>query len=105
MKKVNDDNFAKEVLESGTTVLVKFSADWCQPCKAITPLIEELEKAHAENLTVVTVDIDECPGLVSEYKIRSVPSLLVVSQGEVVGQLLGGVRNKEHLVEFVEKHL
>ncbi len=88
---VNDMNFDTEVLESGVPVLVDFSATWCQPCRAIAPLVDQLAGEYEGRVKVTTVDIDESPGTAQKYRIRGVPTLLMIKDGKVVGQQVGAV--------------
>lgn len=86
---VTDDNFASEVLESDTPVLVDFWATWCMPCKAIAPLLEELADEHAGSLTVAKMDIQQHMKTSMQFGITSIPTLLVFKGGELVGRQTG----------------
>jgi thioredoxin 1 len=88
---VNDLNFDTEVLESGVPVLVDFSATWCQPCRAIAPLVNQLAGEYEGRVKVTTVDIDESPATALKFSIRGVPTLLMIKGGKVVGQQVGAV--------------
>ena len=88
---VNDLNFESEVLEAKVPVLIDFSATWCQPCRAIAPLVNELAGEFEGKVKVTTVDIDESPSTAEKYGIRGVPTLIMVKSGEVVGQQVGAV--------------
>jgi thioredoxin 1 len=88
---VNDLNFDSEVLESGIPVLVDFSATWCQPCRAIAPLVNQLAGEYEGRVKVTTVDIDESPATAQKFQIRGVPTLLLIKAGKVVGQQVGAV--------------
>ena len=86
---VNDLNFDKEVLQSGSPVLVDFSATWCGPCKQIAPFVDELADEYAGRVKVAKLDIDESPGTASKFGIRGVPTLMVFDGGESVAQHVG----------------
>lgn len=88
---VNDLNFDTEVLKSELPVLVDFSATWCQPCRAIAPLVDQLAGEYEGKVKVTAVDIDESPGTAEKFGIRGVPTLVMVKGGEVVGQQVGAV--------------
>jgi thioredoxin 1 len=86
---VNDINFDAEVLKSEIPVLVDFSATWCQPCRAIAPLVNQLAGEYEGRVKVTAVDIDESPATAQKFQIRGVPTLLVIKEGKVVGQQVG----------------
>lgn len=92
------ENFEKEVLQSDKPVLVDFFATWCGPCKAMHPVLEELDLE--EDFKVGQVDIDEYPELVSKYRIMSVPFFIVFKNGEVGGKTIG-VQSKEELLALI----
>ena len=93
-----EDNFEREVLKSGEPVLVDFMADWCPPCRAIAPVVEELAADFDGVVKVGKVNIDENESLTAEYSVASIPTLLVFKDGEVVDQVTGVVP-KEQLEE------
>ncbi|HET8934120.1 MAG TPA: thioredoxin [Polyangiales bacterium] len=86
---VNDVNFDSEVLKSSIPVLVDFSATWCQPCRAIAPLVGQLAGEFEGRVKVTAVDIDESPATAQKFQIRGVPTLLMIKDGKVVGQQVG----------------
>jgi thioredoxin 1 len=86
---VNDVNFDSEVLKSSIPVLVDFSATWCQPCRAIAPLVNQLAGEFEGRVKVTAVDIDESPATAQKFQIRGVPTLLVIKDGKVIGQQVG----------------
>jgi thioredoxin 1 len=88
---VNDQSFDGEVLASGVPVLVDFSATWCQPCRAIAPFVNQLAGEYEGRIKVTTVDIDESPATAQKFRIRGVPTLLMIKDGKVVGQQVGAV--------------
>jgi thioredoxin 1 len=88
---INDLNFEEEVMQSDVPVLIDFSATWCQPCRAIAPLVDQLATEYDGRVKVGTIDIDESPGVAQKYSIRGVPTLIVVKGGEVVAQQVGAI--------------
>ena len=83
-KKIGTDDFDREVLKSDTPVLVDFYADWCGPCRAMAPAVDALAEKAAGRYKVVKVDVDPNPDLAVRFEIRSIPSLLIFRDGEVV---------------------
>jgi thioredoxin 1 len=88
---VTDQNFEGEVLKSSQPVLIDFWATWCGPCRAISPIVEQLAKEYAGKLKVGKVNIDEHPKTPTNYDVRSIPTLLLFKDGKVVGQIVGAV--------------
>ena len=101
---INKDNFSSEVLENDKLVLVDFWAEWCGPCKQISPRLEELANKYSENLTVCKVNVDENRELAIEYNIRSIPPLIIFKGGEMVDSLIGAV-SLEELEDLVTRNL
>ena len=101
---INKDNFSSEVLENDKLVLVDFWAEWCGPCKQISPRLEELANKYSENLTVCKVNVDENRELAIEYNKRSIPALIIFKSGEMVDSLIGAV-SLEELEDLVTRNL
>lgn len=93
---LTQENFASEVLQSATPVLVDFWAEWCGPCKAIAPILEELADEYEGRVKIGKVNIDEQQGLAAEYGIRAIPTLLLFDKGQVADQIVG-LRSKRDL--------
>ena len=98
---VTDETFENEVLKSTTPVLVDFWAEWCGPCKAIAPIVKEIADDNGDKLKVVKINIDESPQTPGTYGIRSIPTILMFKDGQVVSQLTGA-RPKGDFEELVE---
>ena len=96
--------FQAEVLEAETPVLVDFWAEWCQPCKMIAPHLEKLANDQEGKLKVAKVNVDENPGMMSEFKIRGIPTLILFKGGQPVETLVGFMPEKQILAK-VEKHI
>lgn len=89
------EQFTSEVLKADKPVLIDFYAEWCGPCKAMAPLIEELDDPD-KPYYVGKVNIDEMPGLAQQYRVSSVPTILVFKKGECVNRSVG-LQNREEL--------
>ena len=90
-KKVTDQNFNEEVIESSKPVLVDFWAEWCGPCKMIAPSLEELADDYKDSIDVAKLNVDENPSIASDFSIRSIPTLLIFKDGSPVSQIVGAV--------------
>lgn len=104
IKELTDANFDTEVLKSDVPTLVDFWAIWCQPCKAIAPMVDAVADEYAGKLKVGKVDVDRNQIVAQQYSIRSIPTLLVFKGGKVVGQLVGAVARTK-LEGEIKKHL
>jgi len=101
---VTDTNFETEVIKSSLPTLVDFWAVWCAPCRAIAPHVEALADSYAGKLRVGKCDIDANPEIPSKFEVRSIPTLLLFKDGQVVGQLVGAVPRAK-LEDMVKKVL
>lgn len=88
MKNVTTDSFDADVLQNDKPVLVDFWAAWCGPCRAIAPILEEID-GEQEKLDIVKVNVDEHPELAQRYQITSIPNMKVFQGGEVVKDIVG----------------
>jgi thioredoxin 1 len=98
----NDQNFDSDVLKAGMPVLVDFWAVWCGPCKAIAPIVEEVANEFSGKVRVGKMDVDSNNQVAMRYGIRSIPTLLLFSGGEVVDQVIGNV-GKESIESMLSK--
>ena len=103
-KEFTDDNFETEVIQSTKPVLVDFWAEWCGPCRQIAPTVDEVAVEYEGRAVVGKVNIDHHPEIASEYGIRSIPNLLIFSDGKVQQQIVGAV-GKGELSEAINKLL
>ena len=89
--KTNDQNFKTDVLDAKQPVLVDFWAEWCGPCKAIAPSLEELSEEMARKLKIVKINVDENPSISQTYSIRSIPALMIFKDGEKISEKMGAL--------------
>jgi thioredoxin 1 len=102
--KITDGNFEAEVMKSPHPVLLDFSAAWCGPCKYLAPLVEEVAGEYAGRLKVGAVDIEESPGTAVRFGIMSVPTLVLIKNGQVGGQVTGAMP-KAKLTDWLARSL
>jgi thioredoxin 1 len=100
---VTDANFKTEVLGSSTPVLVDFWAEWCGPCRALAPKLEEIAGELAGKVKVVKLNVDEKPQTPGQYGIRGIPAMLLFKGGQQVGELVGN-HPKDSITEFLKTH-
>ena len=89
--KTNDQNFKTDVLDAKQPVLVDLWAEWCGPCKAIAPSLEELSEEMASKLKIVKINVDENPSISQTYSIRSIPALMIFKDGEKISEKMGAL--------------
>ena len=101
---VNDKNFTAEVLQSDIPVLVDFWATWCGPCRAISPIVEDLAKEFSGRIKITKLNVDENPSTPSQYGVRGIPALILFKEGKVLDQIVGSVP-KARLKALIETAL
>ncbi len=100
---LTDSNFDSLVAKSSTPVLVDFWAEWCGPCRRLTPTVEALAKELSGKVTIVKMNVDDNPVIPSKFSIRGIPTLLLFKGGRVVESVVGLV-GKEDLKKLIERH-
>ena len=101
---VTDADFATEVLASDKLVLVDFWAEWCGPCRAIAPVLDELSTELAGKVKIVKLNVDDNPGTASKYGVRSIPTMILFKGGEAADMKIGAGTPKAGLTKWLESH-
>jgi thioredoxin 1 len=86
---VTDATFADEVLNSEDTIMVDFWAEWCGPCRAVSPILDQIATEHADKIKIVKLNVDDNPQIAMKYQITSIPAMKVFRGGEVVKTIIG----------------
>lgn len=98
---VSDSTFEQEVLKSSEPVLVDFFAEWCGPCKAMAPALEQIAAEMKGKVKVVKVDVDQNPNITGKYGIRAMPTLMLFKGGQVAAQHVGALVQKKRLEDWI----
>lgn len=101
---ISDDSFEQEVLQAGLPVLVDYWADWCGPCKMISPILDEVAREYAGKLKVCKLNIDENQATPPKFGIRGIPTLMIFKNGNVEATKVGAL-SKSQLTAFVDSNI
>ncbi|MBN1480358.1 thioredoxin [candidate division KSB1 bacterium] len=101
---ITDDNFEQHVIKSDLPVLIDFWAVWCAPCKMVAPIIEGIANDYAGKIKVGQCDVDKSRQVAMQYGIRSIPTILLFKNGDVVESIVGAAP-KAHIVGKISKHI
>jgi len=101
--KVSDANFEAEVLKSAEPVVVDFFAEWCGPCKAMAPALEEVAKELEGKVKVAKIDVDENPEITTRYQIQAMPTLIMFKDGEIAARHTGALVQKTKLQAWIDE--
>ncbi len=101
VKTLSEENFSQEVLNNSKTVLVDFWAEWCGPCKMMSPIVDEIAEEN-EEFTVGKVNVDECPNLAAHYRISAIPTIIVFKNGFPAATVVG-FRPKDELLKIAKE--
>jgi len=100
---VNDQNFEEQVLQADRPVLVDYWAEWCGPCKAIAPILEEIADEYGDRIRIAKVNIDENPDVPARFGIRGIPTLMLFKNGHVEATKVGAL-SKSQLTAFLDSN-
>ena len=101
---VTDSSFDADVLKASQPVLVDFWAEWCGPCRALAPKLEEISKELDGKIKIVKINIDDNPEAPSKYGVRGIPTLIIFKEGEQVDQIVGN-HPKDSILETIKKYI
>jgi thioredoxin 1 len=102
---VSDKDFATEVLKSSEPVVVDFFAEWCGPCKAMAPALDQIAQEMKGKVKVVKLDVDQNPQITQEYRIQAMPTLMVFKDGKIASQHVGALVQKKRLEDWIQQSI
>lgn len=100
---ITDQSFEKDVLQSSVPVLVDFWAEWCGPCKALGPKLEEIATQLGGKVKIAKLNVDENPGMPAKYGVRGIPTMILFKDGKEIDQIVGN-HPKENILALLQKH-
>jgi thioredoxin 1 len=103
-KAVSESTFGQEVLSSSEPVLVDFWAEWCGPCRAIAPVLDELSTELEGKVKIVKLNVDENPSIAAQYGVRSIPTMILFKGGQAADMKIGAGTPKAGLTKWLEGH-
>ena len=104
IKHITDAGFESDVLQPGSAVLVDYWAEWCGPCKAIAPILDEVAKSYEGKVQIAKMNVDENRDIPAKFGIRGIPTLMLFKDGQLAATKVGAL-NKSQLSAFLDEHL
>lgn len=104
IKNITDSSFEEEVIKSEKTILIDFWAEWCGPCKVISPILDEIAQNYSGKLQIFKMNVDENQDVPLKFGIRGIPTIMIFKKGIVSGQKVG-LLSKSQLIEFIDINL
>ncbi len=104
IKHITDASFESDVLQPGSAVLVDYWAEWCGPCKAIAPILDEVAKSYEGKVQIAKMNVDENRDIPAKFGIRGIPTLMLFKDGQLAATKVGAL-NKSQLSAFLDEHL
>lgn len=104
IEEINDNNFSQMVLESDNLVVVDFWAQWCGPCRKLTPLLEQIQNEFINEIKIVKIDADKNINSAKEYGVSSLPSVLIFKNGELK-EVMAGMMQKSAIISNIKKYI
>lgn len=101
---ITDNSFENDVVESKIPVLVDFWAQWCGPCKAMTPILEDVAQKYTDKVKIVKLDVDSNPATPPKFGVRGIPTLILFKDGQVKATQVG-LLSKVELISFIDTHV
>jgi len=101
---LTDANFDEKVIQSEKLAVVDFSAEWCGPCRTVSPIIHELAADYSDRIVAGEINVDDNPSVTAKYKVRNIPTVLFVKKGEVVDKQIGAMPKATYKA-LIEKHI
>ena len=102
MKSVTDSSFSADVIDAKGPIVIKFEARWCQPCKAMTPMLEAVEKDLAGKVTFLKADVEHCVAVTQRFKVGQVPALVAVKDG-IVTSMKTGAAPRQEILKWIDQ--
>lgn len=102
---VSDNDFEAEVLKSPTPVVVDFFAEWCGPCKAMAPALDQVAEEMKGKVKVVKVDVDRSPAVTQQFRIQAMPTLMLFKDGKIANQHVGALVQKKKLEDWINQSI